>query len=347
MKIKLASGIATGVLMAFSAVPVFTQEQQPPPKVIIERSVQGPDGPPPGHGPRIHLERHAQGQGPMAPHGPDDFIFLATEMSFGGKLVKGSPYSAQAVTESTQTLGDGNRIVNKSTASIYRDSEGRTRREQNLRAIGGMKVGVGSQHVFINDPVAGTSFMLDPEARIARKMPPLRFKFERKPPPAEGGKPGTSADKPGTTFERGGQYRIEVGPDVMFEKKVTEGGVSMGWTGARNGDAKNEQLGKQNIEGVEAEGTRTTVTIPAGEIGNEREIQIVSERWYSPELQTIVMTRHSDPRFGENSYRLTNVARTEPARTLFEVPADYTVKEGPEPMQFRMRKPAKEKSADQ
>ncbi|HYP02228.1 MAG TPA: hypothetical protein VER76_18700, partial [Pyrinomonadaceae bacterium] len=50
-------------------------------------------------------------------------------------------------------------------------------------------------------------------------------------------------------------------------------------------------------------------------------------RWYSPELQTVVMTRHSDPRFGETSYRLTNINRGEPARTLFEVPSDYTVKE--------------------
>ncbi len=342
MKIKLASGIAIGVLMTLSAVPGFTQEQQPATKVIIERSAPGPDGPPPGHpGERIHIERHAQGQGPMAPHGPNDFIFLATEMSFSGKLVKGLPYSAQAVTESTQTLSDGNRIVNKSTASIYRDSEGRTRREQSLRAIGSMKGGAGPQHVFINDPVAGTSFSLDPEARVARKLPPMRFRFEQKLPP-EGGKTGATGEKSGAPGERNGQYRIEVGPDVMFEKKMTEGGVSVGWTSARNGNAKTEALGKQNIEGVEAEGTRTIVTIPAGEIGNEREIQIVSERWYSEELQTIVMTRHSDPRFGDNSYRLTNISRTEPARSLFEIPADYTVKEGPEPMKFRMRKPAQE-----
>ena len=90
-----------------------------------------------------------------------------------------------------------------------------------------------------------------------------------------------------------------------------------------------EQLGKQNIEGVEAEGTRTTVTIAAGEIGNERPIEIVSERWYSPELQLVVMTRHSDPRTGETTYKLTNINRSEPAKSLFEVPSDYTVKEGP------------------
>ena len=94
-----------------------------------------------------------------------------------------------------------------------------------------------------------------------------------------------------------------------------------------NNEVKQE-LGKQIIEGVEAEGTRTTVTIPAGEIGNERPIEIVSERWYSPELQLVVMSRHSDPRTGETTYKLTNINRAEPAKSLFEVPGGYTIKEG-------------------
>jgi len=99
-------------------------------------------------------------------------------------------------------------------------------------------------------------------------------------------------------------------------------------TGGPNANEKKEDLGKQTIDGVEAEGMRTTVTIPAGEIGNERAIEIVSERWYSPELQLVVMTRHSDPRTGETTYKLTNINRTEPAKSLFEVPSDYTIKEG-------------------
>ena len=98
------------------------------------------------------------------------------------------------------------------------------------------------------------------------------------------------------------------------------------WQGAREDNARTESLGKQSIEGVEVEGTRKTIEIPAGEIGNERPIEIVFERWYSPELQVVVMTKHSDPRFGETTYRLTNISRTEPAHELFEVPADYTVK---------------------
>ena len=105
-------------------------------------------------------------------------------------------------------------------------------------------------------------------------------------------------------------------------------------------ERKEGRLGKQIIEGVEATGTRTTITIPVGEIGNERPIEIVSERWYSPELQLVVMTRHSDPRMGETTYKLTNINRAEPAKTLFEVPADYTIKSGMQaPLRRKMLSP--------
>jgi hypothetical protein len=92
-------------------------------------------------------------------------------------------------------------------------------------------------------------------------------------------------------------------------------------------DVKTEQLGRENREGVIAEGSRTTFTIPAGKIGNERPLDIVDERWYSPELETVISTRHVDPRNGETTYRLTNISRSEPSSTLFEVPADFKINE--------------------
>ena len=79
------------------------------------------------------------------------------------------------------------------------------------------------------------------------------------------------------------------------------------------------------IEGLQAEGTRTTLTIPAGQIGNDRPIDIVDEQWRSPDLQVIVLSKHSDPRMGETVYSLINVSRAEPAASLFQVPPDYTV----------------------
>jgi hypothetical protein len=271
-------------------------------------------------------------------------VFIATE-SFGGKVVKGAPYSAEAVTETVQTLADGNRIVNKMTTQIYRDSEGRTRREQTLKGLG--VIGTGEeplQTIFINDPVAGVTYALDSRTHTAHKSVPFRFEWSTKPgaPGPEGERfefkvaPGAGAGNMIMTAPAGAppQGGVRVAAAGAAEYGVRAEGVASYVFKTRTGSSANEvkeQLGKQLIEGIEAEGTRTTVTIPAGEIGNERPIEIVSERWYSPELQLVVMTRHSDPRSGETTYKLTNVSRTEPAKSLFEVPPGFTVKEATHP----------------
>src|SRR5215213_6094149 len=312
---KRISGLLFGaVLFAFASVAFA---QQPAGGIVLRQEwiVQGPEGGPPP---------------------PDaNVVFFATE-SFGGKVVKGAPYSAEAVTETIQTLGDGNRIINRITSMLYRDGEGRTRREQSLKGLGIFGSGEEPfQTIFINDPVAGVTFALDSRSHTAHKSVPFTFElngkkgeqFEFKVAPGTAAASGNVivtaplAGMPGT--------RATHPPVDQFTLR-TETGVGETFvfrTKPNNANEVKEQLGKQNIEGVEAEGTRTTVTIPAGEIGNERPIEIVSERWYSPELQLVVMTRHSDPRTGETTYKLTNINRSEPAKSLFEVPAGYTVKE--------------------
>ena len=317
-----------------AGVTALAQQPQPAPEglVIKQRVVQGQEGPPPPP--------------------PNEFIFLATE-SFGGKVVKGAPYSGEAVTESVQLLGDGNRIVNKFSSTVYRDSEGRTRRDQTLKGLG--VLGTGNeplQTIFINDPVAGVNYSLDSRSHIARKSTPFTFEFTRKP-----GTMGTDNSfefrvAPGEN--RGGMIMTTplphppAGPGervavTQEQLSIATGGGATSYvfrtSSGPNANEKKEDLGKQMIEGVEAEGTRTTVTIPAGEIGNERPIEIVSERWYSPELQLVVMTRHSDPRSGETTYKLTNINRSEPAKSLFEVPSDYTIKETiPPDMKFKIER---------
>ena len=89
-----------------------------------------------------------------------------------------------------------------------------------------------------------------------------------------------------------------------------------------------ESLGTKTIDGLNVEGTRTTRTIPAGQIGNEQPIVITTEKWYSPELQTIVSLTRTDPRFGTTTYQLTNINRADPPQSLFIVPQDYTVTSG-------------------
>jgi hypothetical protein len=275
----------------------------------------------------------------------DNLIFMATEMSFAGKLVKGAPYSAQAMTESVQSLSDGNRIVRKNTAQVYRDTEGRTRREQTAGYIGPYAPsGDAPQAIFINDPVGGAHYILDPSSKTARKLPRIELRFKSEEGASAGAAVGTgerrkvvqeSVEK--FTIERSYSSQTSQGASPGTAVIVTSTtGQSDGGPFMRHSskyESKTEKLESRSFDGVTAEGSRTTVTIPAGDIGNEQPIQIVDERWYSPELQVVVMTRHSDPRYGETTYRLTNISRTEPAATLFQVPSDYSLKEigGPGP----------------
>jgi hypothetical protein len=273
--------------------------------------------------------------------GEDTVVFVATEMSLNGKVVKGAPYSAQAITESTRTLADGNKIKHQNSAAVYRDGEGRTRRDQEIGAVGPWAVaGEPHQSVFINDPVSGVNYILDPRTRTARKMTPLRVRTQ----------PGGSGGGVTVTTHSGAADKIRIESELITATgpgipHPPAGGppVEMFRISADPRNNKTESLGKQVIEGVEAEGTRTTITIPAGQIGNEQAINIVSEKWYSPELQTVIMSRNNDPLVGETVYRLTNINRGEPSRSLFEVPADYTVKELPVHTRFMRKKAGEEK----
>ena len=236
-------------------------------------------------------------------------------------VVKNAPYSAEAVSEMVQTLGDGTLIVRDSTSSVYRDSAGRTRREHGLTVIGPLAASPDADEriITISDPEAGVSYTLNPKTRTARKMTTRRLVVSGEPDPAQsGGADGT------LTLHVEARSATESSGDPHIA-------VRAGHTRLGTRDSATESLGTQFMEGVLAEGTRTTMTIPTGQIGNDRPIDIVSERWYSPDLQVLVMSRQSDPRFGNTTYRLTNIVRSEPLFTLFEVPEDFEVIEGPGP----------------
>ena len=312
-------------LMATGAV-VFAQDKQQQSagakqeqQVVIERTgdvfIAEQDGGPPMPPPRMFVG----GEGMS--------IFVASEMGFGGKVVKGAPYSAQAVTETVQTLADGNRIVRKTTASVYRDGEGRTRQDQTVGNIGPYAIaGKLHQTIFINDTVSGTHYILEPDTKTARKMSLVR----RGPANDKESKAVVSVD---VTAPSGAEPRKK----PMIRERTWVGGE--GTFNIPLKEPKVESLGKQVMDGIEVEGTRETVTIAAGEIGNDLPINIVSERWYSPELQVVVMSKHTDPRMGENTYRLTGINRSEPSRSLFELPSDYTVKEMMSPdMRFKIER---------
>ena len=289
------------------------------------------------------------GPGPaLLPGGGDTFQFIAAGPAFGGQVVAGSPYSAEAVTETQQTLADGNKISRTDSSKIYRDSQGRTRREQTIRSLGPWaSAGDPTELVFINDPVAGVNYVLNTRERTARKTE-VRLETavhtiedagaEKDVLRWEARETATATEGAGNAVYFRGVHR-EAAPGQKVEQHdvtVVHSGVGPGI----NFDGDNvwtEPLGKQMIEGVEAEGVRITTTIPAGQIGNDRPIEIVSESWHSAQLKTLVLSRHSDPRMGETTYRLTNIQLIEPLAAVFEVPPDYTIEEGGEAMFFERR----------
>jgi hypothetical protein len=235
----------------------------------------------------------AMGQegGPEGPLGTRMEILGFGEMH-PGKVVTGAPYSAVAVTETQQTLTDGNTISRKVQANVFRDGQGRTRRETTLTGVGPLAAtGASRTFVRIYDPVAGTAFVLHQDTKVAEKL--------RVPP---GGRKSPANLQ--------GKFNARMQEEIA------------------NGSLKKEDLGVQTINGISAQGTRFTRTIPAGQAGNAKPIVITNERWYSPDLQMVIKTVRNDPRFGETAYTVTNIQKQEPAAALFAVPSDYTVKQG-------------------
>lgn len=259
--------------------------------VEIARAQQTPSSPPP----------HAEMMMPSGPAGdliPPPFGERMELLGFGGmhggKIVTGAPFSAVAISETTQTLADGNHISRKTQTNLYRDSQGRVRREITLVGFGPLAAsGQPRSFVVINDPVGGVTYMLHPDEKTAEKIARPFAKM-------------------------GGAAR-----EAMRNKRSAREQQEIA-----NGTLHQEDLGTQTIAGVTAQGTRITRTIPAGQMGNEKPITIVNERWYSNDLQTVVMSKRSDPWSGESTYTLTNINRTEPDASHFTVPSDYSVTEG-------------------
>ena len=225
-----------------------------------------------------------------------------------GAVVKGAPYSATITNESVQTLADGTHITQSSSGTTARDSQGRTRQDAPLPGFENPSAANVPNLVFLQDPVAGASYTLNLTDKTAWKGP-VR-------PAGAGMMVATN-----TVFihSGGGMPPADAPPATFIQKRVISAGP---------GEVNTENLGSQIMEGVQVTGVRTTQTIPAGQIGNDRPISIVTEVWTSPELQTIILSKRTDPRMGEQTFKLTNIQRGEPDASLFAVPPDFTITEG-------------------
>lgn len=252
--------------------------------------------------------------GDMAEFGP---IGITTALAGPMSTVTGAPYSAQATTERVQVLADGNRIVQSTSGTVARDSQGRFRKDEALPFITTGKGADAPHMVYIQDPVAGVQWNLDAHMKTAFKMPFTAIKAQ------------------GAATKGAVLVPPQIGPDRIWFSSELPAAPNAHYRAIGKSQTLPDQnvnktdLGTQTIEGVTAQGTRITRTLPAGEVGNEQPLVITSETWYSPDLKVVVMSKTSDPRMGETTYRLIDIQRAEPPASLFEVPEDYTIQDQP------------------
>jgi hypothetical protein len=277
-----------------------------------------------------------------------------------GMTVFGAPYSGEEVSETNQTLADGTRIHRETKATVYRDSQGRTRRET-------------PDNITITDPAASVTYFLDPKTMTGQKLTMVGGNYTFIKSGSFGGTLSAPGPSTFTMTTGAGPARIILNGEPLDDKAVAEAmakakasgttqtipyerhevtvtvssasgsgsehgiGVAAeaGMLGAAMGApvraalkrTPGESLGKQVMEGVNAEGTRFVSTIDVGAIGNDRPIQITSESWYSADLQMVIMSKHSDPRTGDETFRVANISRSEPAAYLFQLPVGYQISE--------------------
>ncbi|HEX7956142.1 MAG TPA: hypothetical protein VF508_04315 [Pyrinomonadaceae bacterium] len=259
--------------------------------------------------------------GGAGPAGIDTLSFRTPDAAFERNVVKGSPFTADSFTEHIQRLADGNRMARRSTAHLFRDAAGRTRREHQL-ARGGAPAPDGQEEprlIIINDPVAQVEYLVDTaRGTIRRSHVPAALAAARR-------NAGGAGESYGVLMPTSAAHRRMAAGDRAEPMPAP----------------KKERLEAQLVEGVMAEGTRVTVTIPAGEFDNEQPLEITHEQWYSHELGMVVLMKHSDPRFGETTFRLANITRGDPPPDLFAEPQGYRTVDRQEPAFGRpvMRRP--------
>ncbi len=235
------------------------------------------------------------------------------------QVVKGKPYTADTSTETVQTLADGNRIAHRTVSKFYRDSDGRTRREQTFGNVDPQHPTPHEVKVFVDDPLNGTAYVLDPGSKTGDKVQRTRKFLDERIGEDEGTRVMFKTLSDPEADEQSAPGRM------MIKFRDEHAGNLATIVTDEKRDVAREDLGTRNIEGVDCTGTRQTITIPASAIGNEKPISIVTETWFAPAIAAVVQSTTDDPRYGKTTYQLTNVQLSEPARSLFEPPANFKV----------------------
>jgi hypothetical protein len=223
------------------------------------------------------------------------------------EVVKNQPYKAQVTTETTRTLSDGSHITQNATAMIARDSEGRTVRAE--------KLGTGPTITSIFDPVAEKHIDYLSDNKIAHVLPLPS--------------PGVSSSGEQMAMSTGFSG-FAAGPGGNAVSFLAKDRAILSQPSSK-ASTTTQTLGTKTIDGLEVTGTRSTSTIPAGAIGNEKDLTTTREEWYSPVLKLVIQSTQTDPRFGQTTYSLTDIEQGPPDEALFQVPPDYKIEQIPMP----------------
>jgi hypothetical protein len=247
-------------------------------------------------------------------HGLSAAIGATGHVLDGGGVVtgiKGRPFSADIINETDQSPADGNPMHREVHGKVFRDAEGRTRHEMELRAA---PDGSRQDVITILDPLAGIYVQLEPENKTATLYAygPLGIGT---PVPA-----AASAEK--ANPQAMAAPSVPAKPDT---RRRSVPGVAASNFGPPTTEV--EQLGTMMIEGITVTGTRRTNTTPAGAEGNSQPIVSSFETWFSNDLQIYLLTVMKNPQIGESTYKLVNIHAGDTDPQLFHVPANYTVKD--------------------
>jgi hypothetical protein len=250
-------------------------------------------------GPKIFGEKDSKAGGEIV-----EWLMSGDLGRRAGKPVPGAPFSAQVIFENTRTLPNGVHITETATGALYRDSQGRVRRDKPRDGE--------TEIAIIDDPVAGVQYRLHLFQHTVAKMTYSDMESEER---------GVQEHITAELAERKAKRaeRAERGEAISQEKK-----------GGAISEPKTESLAAQTIDGIQVKGTRVTRTVAAGAMGNDKEFDIVQETWYSPALQMVVMFKMNNPTRGDLTMKLANINQGEPQHSLFEPPSDFTAAENKE-----------------
>jgi hypothetical protein len=210
--------------------------------------------------------------------------------------VQQKPFSATEVRHTQQTLEDGTHIDHTDSSHFYRDTEGRMRDES-------------TTGVLLFDPVAGHTYEIDPKSKTYKLWPVA----------SKGSTTIAAFTHNSHSFSNGKQ-----GPPQPVETAQKD---HVPYHAEPVEKFDTEDLGTRMVDGVLCHGSRTTMIIPVATLGNDRDIKLVDERWFSDDLQSLVKSINSDPRFGVTTYELTNIVQSDPDQSLFDIPSNYTLVE--------------------